>query len=704
MPILIADLAKKLEIAPEAVVLHAMDLDFEIPEDDMISDEVARAIEKIEIGDTISQIDHAYEEQMDREIVEKQQSLTAGNKKVAHKKKKHEDEREEVEVVKDKSGVIILPEELTVRELAVKIAKPIPLVLVKLKQNGIVANLQQELDYETAAIVSEELGVKVKKEASELSGEDLFRGDLSELLADEEQEDLVERPPVISVMGHVDHGKTSILDFVRDTKVVDGEAGGITQSIGAYQVEFKGRPMTFLDTPGHEAFTTMRARGARATDIAILVVASTEGLKPQSIEAIAHAKEADIPIIVAINKMDLAGANPDLVKGQLAEHEVTPEDWGGDTPCIEVSAKTGLGIDTLLETIQIVADLKELKANPHRSAIGTVLEASMDKQAGITATILINTGTLKQGDAFVIYDQHGKIRVMKNYLGKPVKSAAPSMPVLIAGFSKLPRSGDLLQVMESAKVARKKSEEVATILHEDEIKNRKKFSLANLKAKIAEGKLSQLKLIIKAESKGSLEAVVAECSKITTDKSMSKVVYSGVGEITESDVMLAASGSALLIGFGVVAPGRVQKLADKEGLEILSFEVIYHLLEKVQDIMEGKEEQEETETIVGRFCIKKIFAANKKMAVVGGELLSGKMRKLCQFRLFRMLKDPAPEAIDSDELVEVSVGGGKVDTVQRGSDAVNEIIEVGLECGMKLDHKGITFEEKDIVELFVPKK
>ncbi len=701
MPIHLLDLAKRLEIAPEAVTLHAMDIDFEIPEDESIPDDIAKEIEKLEIGDDMAQLDHEMEDQMEREIVEKQQAKTAGSvKKIKKKEDTPKRDDSTVDVVKDKEGVLILPDFLTVRELAIKIGKPIPIVLINLKKNGIIANLQQEVDYETANIVAEELGIKVRKESTELSGEDLFRGNLSELLKDEDPDDLSPRPPVISIMGHVDHGKTSILDYIRKSKVADGEAGGITQSIGAYQVETDQGAITFLDTPGHEAFTTMRARGARATDIAILVVAATEGLKPQSIEAINHAKEAGIPIIVAINKMDLDGANPELAKGGLAEHELTPEDWGGNVPCVEVSAKTGLGIDKLLDTIHIVSEVQELKANPNRRALGTILEATMDKRAGITATVLVNTGTLKQSDAFVIYDKNGKIRSMKNHKGELIQEAKPSTPVLISGFKKLPHSGDLLQVMKNEKTARKRAEEVAGIHHEDDLSNRKKFSLATMKAKIAEGKMDKIKLILKADTKGSLEAVIAECEKIRTDDSFVTVVHSGVGEIYESDVMLAASGQAVLIGFSVPTPGRINKIADKEGIEILNFDVIYHLSEKVQEIVEGREDEKITEDVVGDFKIKKIFASNKSMAILGGAIISGKIRKLCLIRIFRVEKSEDKEA----ENEEVLVGHAKVESVHRGSEEVNELTEAGLECGLKIDHKNIKFEEGDRIELFVPKK
>lgn len=691
MTISVADLAKKLELAPEAILLHAMDLDFEIPDDEMLPDDIAAEIQKLEIGDEIAQTEHAIEEQMEREIVEKQQAQTAGSrkkiqKKQAEKKQAHLEEREEVEVKKSDDGTIILPEEMTVRELAVKISKPIPLVLVKMKQNGIIANLKENIDYETAAIVAGEMGVKVKKEAAELSSEDLFRGDLKSLLKDEEAEQQKKRPAVISIMGHVDHGKTSILDHIRKANVVDGEAGGITQSIGAYQVEVNKELITFLDTPGHEAFTMMRARGAHATDVAILVVAATESVKPQTIEAINHAHAAEIPIVVAINKMDLPGANPDMVKKELAEHDVQPDDWGGDVPCVPVSAKTGEGINKLLDTVLTVAEMQELKANPNRSAICTVIESEMDPKSGMRATVLVNTGTLKKGDPFVIHDQSGKIRVMKNFRGEQVKEATPSTPVEITGLSKLPQMGDLLQVMKSDKEARKKAEAVADIKHEDKLQKSKKASLATLKARIAEGKMDQLKIVVKADSNGTLEAVVEEVSKLKTPEIMAKVIHSGVGEISESDIMLASAGGALVVGFNVKAPGRIAKLAEREGVQTYSYDVIYHLTEKIQEILEGKIEDEDIEQVIGEMTLKGVFATDKKMAVAGGEVTSGSVRGKVSFRQFRG-KEEKP------------IGVGTVTSVQLGQKVVEEV-NTGAECGLKLKHNELTFEIGDRLEFF----
>jgi translation initiation factor IF-2 len=703
MSISISDLAKELNIAPEAVQLHAMDLDFEILEDEMISDEIAVEIKKIELNNELLQTEHEIEEKLEREIIDEQQKKTAGSQKKILKKKAEQAKRvvepEKVNIETTADGTIILPEECTVRELAIKIDKPLPIVLVKLKQNGIIANLKENIDYETAAIIAEELNVKVKREAVQLTGEELFRGDLSTLLKDEDIEQLTTRPPVISIMGHVDHGKTSILDFIRKSKVVDQEAGGITQSIGAYQIDLDGEKMTFLDTPGHEAFTSMRARGARATDIAILVVAATEGLKPQSIEAINHAREAAIPVIVAINKMDLEGANPDLVKSGLAENDLTPEDWSGDTPCIEVSAKTGAGIDKLLETIKIVAELKELKANPNRPAIATVIESEMTAKSGIFATVLVNTGTLKKGNPFVIYDQHGKIRSMLDFAGNPISEASPSTPVRISGFDKLPYAGDLLQVMESEKKARKSAEEVAGIQHEDLLQKRTKFSLATMKAEFAKNKMDQLKVILKADSKGSLEAAISETESVVTDESFVKIIHSGVGEITESDVILAAAGGAIVIGFNVGTPNAVKKSADHIGIEILKFDVIYHLTEKLNEILLGITDEKDVEEILGEFKIKAIFASNKKMSVVGGDVLDGVIRKNVFFRQFRIQDEKNEEG----EPIETLIGTAKIESVQLGQKEVHEIA-AGTECGMRIVHKELVFAEGDRLELFLNKK
>lgn len=708
MPISINDLAKKLDIAPEAVLLHAMDLDFDVPEDEMLPDDIAANITKLEQGDEIAQTEHELQEEIDREIVEQQQKRTAGNKKVAHKTKKEvkEEPKEEViEVLKEEDGTVILPDYMTVKEFSVKIGKPIPLVLIKLKKNGVIANLKQEIDYETANIVADEFDVKVRKESSQLTGQQLFRGDLKELLADEEDEVLAPRPAVISIMGHVDHGKTSILDYIRKAKVAEGEAGGITQRIGAYQVEVphdgKTEKVTFLDTPGHEAFTIMRARGARATDIAVLVVASTEGLKPQSIEAINHAKEAGIPIVVAINKMDMDGANPDLVKGQLAEQELNPADWGGDVHCIPVSAKTGLGIDELLETLLLVAEDLKNKANADRSAICTVIEAAVDPKVGVMATVLVNTGTLKVGDPFVIYDQNGKIRIMKDFAGNTLRAAGPSTPVQILGLSKLPNVGDLLQVMKSDKEARKKAEEVADIVHEDDLSKRKKFSLAAIKAKLKEQNMKQLKVIVKADSKGTLEAVVSEVEKVQADDIMIKVVHMAVGDVQESDVMLSSAGESLIIGFNVGISGTVKKSAEKEGVEILTYDVIYHLTEKLQEIIEGRFVEVEPETVVGQMVLKGVFASNKKMAVAGGEVLEGEVRQAVYFRQFRANSDYKKD--DEDSQKDLLLGSGKVISVQLGQKEIGKV-EAGKECGLRLEHKELEFAVGDRLEFYVVNK
>ncbi|MCB9809581.1 translation initiation factor IF-2 [Candidatus Peribacteria bacterium] len=703
MPVSVTDLAKKLEIAEEAVVLHAMDLDFDIPDDDLIPDDIAKQIEELEVGNTLSQVEHEYEDIAEREVIEQQAAQTVGNRKKIQKKKDEQRKREKdkpeeavVQQATTRDGRVILPDMLSVREFAQKISRPLPLVLIKLKQNGIIANIKQDIDYETMAVVADEFSVAVTRQSAELSGEDLFRGDLTALLADEEPENLRPRPPVICIMGHVDHGKTSLLDSIRKTNVAEGEAGGITQRIGAYQVEVEGRKVTFLDTPGHEAFTAMRARGAKVTDIAVLVVAATEGLKPQSLEAIHHIHDAEVPLLVAINKMDMPGANADMVKGQLAENGVNPDDWGGDVPCVPLSAKTGQGIPSLLEQILLVADMQEIQANPARRAIATVIESTQDKRTGITATVLVNTGTLHLGDDFVIHDQSGRIRKMTDYTGAELKTAPPSTAVQIAGLSQIPSVGDLLQVMQDVKHARKKAEEVASLRHEDTLAKQRNFSLAQLRQRLLEGQMQTLKLIVKAESHGTLEAVVSELEKIKTEKAMVKVVHKGIGDFTESDVMLASAGQALLIGFSVELPGRIKKTAEQQGVSVFTSEVIYQLQEHIQDILEGREKEEVGEEILGQFVIKAVFASNKRMAVLGGEVTVGVLKAKAQLRILRKAEDG--ETSEREDGL-MAYGRADVGSVQLGQKVVSEA-NAGVECGMKVAHKNLEFAPGMTLEIY----
>ena len=700
MPISVSLLAQQLEIAPEAVRLHAMELDFEIPEDENLPDDIAQQISQLETGDTITQVEHEIEEQLEKEIIDQQQKATAGQQKKLLKKKKSS--TASVEVSKDEDGAIIIGEHISVRELAAKIGKPLPFVIVQLKKNGLVANLKTELDYDTAAIISDELGVRIRKEESQLSGQELFHGDLGSLLADEEPENLSPRPPVISVMGHIDHGKTSLLDSIRKSKIADGEAGGITQKIGAYQIDRQGQLITFLDTPGHEAFTTMRARGARSTDIAILVVAANEGLKPQSLEAINHAREAEIPIIVALNKTDLPGADPERVKKELSAENLIAQDWGGETICLPVSAKTGAGIEDLLDAVLLTAEGQKLRANPRRKAIATVLESMVDRRSGVSATVLVNTGTLNIGDSFVLYDQYGRIRTMGDESGKAVKSALPSSAVKITGLSAPPQAGDLLQVMESEKQARKQAEEVLAIVHKDAEGQQKTASLAAIKAKLKEGKLQCLKLIVKADSKGALEAVVQELQKIRTEQSFVKVIHQGVGEVTESDFMLAKAGEAMMVDFGAGVSANAKKIAKNTPVPQLSEPVIYRLTEAVQAILLGREEDQETEKVTGRMELKAIFAANKKMAVIGGEVVDGQAKSGTMLRLWRVKEDAENPAEFSAENWDL-VGTAKVNSLQRGSDQVAHL-DLGLEGGVKVQHSGLEFLAGDMVEFVLVKK
>ena len=484
--------------------------------------------------------DELIAKEMEKEIVKSQRKQMAGKDT-----KKKEVKEEEVKVVaKDK--VVEIPDVISVKEFSEKTGIGAAKIIGELMKNGILANINQKIDFDTAQIIADDLGVKIKKKISEASAEDVFKGNLEALLQEEDPSDLKERSPIVVVMGHVDHGKTSLLDFIREENVVKSESGGITQHIGAYQVEKNDKKITFLDTPGHEAFTAMRARGAKVTDIAILVVAADEGVKPQTIEAIQHAKEAKVPIIVAINKIDKDGADPDRVKGELGEYDLIPEEWGGSTIMVSVSAHTGEGVQTLLDMILLVADMENLKANPDRAAVGTVIEAHLDNSLGPIATVIINSGTLKVMDNIVIGGTHGKVKVMKDHLGKNVKSAGPSMPILIAGLSQTPQSGDIFQVVSDEKSARIQSQNVQTLQDADRFAGR---GIGEIISQIGAGEIKQFKLVLKADTKGSLEALGQSLAKIKNEDVGVKVILSGVGNVSESDVMMAAAAGGIVMGF-----------------------------------------------------------------------------------------------------------------------------------------------------------
>jgi len=570
---------------------------------------------------------------------------------------------------------------ISVKEFAEKMGLPTSQVIKSLLKNGIIVTINHKIDYDTAALIGEELGVSIKKETADISTSDLMSGNLAKMLESEEKESLVDRPPIISIMGHVDHGKTSLLDYIRKSKITSGEAGGITQQIGAYQVTVKDKKITFLDTPGHEAFTAMRARGAKATDIAILVVAADEGVKPQTIEALNHARDAEIPIIVAINKMDKEGANPDKVKGELAEHNLVPEDWGGDVIMTPISALKGDGIDTLLDMVLLVADMGELQANPDREALGTIIESHLDPSLGPVATVLVNTGTLKIMDNFVVGETYGRVKIMEDSHGKRMKEAVPSTPVRIAGISGTPTVGDILQVTVSEKEAREKAQAVSTMRNKSMGSGAGGFS--ELISRIKMGELKTLKVVLKSDTKGSLEAVRAALLKLNTDEVGVQIIHSGVGNITETDVLMASASGGLVLGFAVSASTQVERTAEKTNVAIKTYRVIYHLTDEIKKLLSGLLDPEMREIHLGDFEVVQNFFTSKKYIIVGGKITKGKLENGAQIRVIR-----------GDKLV----GEGVIDSLQKGTESVKELGE-GQECGIRFVGK-VTPEPKDIFEVY----
>ena len=587
--------------------------------------------------------------------------------------------------IKAKVGTVEIPSILSLKEFAEKTGLPVTKVIATLLKNGMMATINQQLDYDTAAIVADELGVEIKKKEEEADVKDMFEGDLSKLLQDD-KENLVTRPPIISIMGHVDHGKTKLLDYIRKANVVAGEAGGITQHIGAYQVEKNGHLITFLDTPGHEAFTSMRARGAKATDIAILVVAADEGVKPQTIEAINHAKEAGIPIIVAINKMDKPGANPDKVKGELVEHGLQAEDWGGKNIMVPVSAHTGEGIDTLLEMILLVAEMEDLKANPDRQAVGTVIESHLDKALGPVATILVNTGTLRVGDSVVVGTSVGKIKAMHDHKGRNLITAPPSAPARISGLPKVPQAGDLLQAFKSEKVAKERAQQLMQMNAAREEKMSGSM-VERLVSGISSGEINFLKIVLKADTKGSLEAIMQSLQKIKGADVAAKVIHFGVGNIADTDVVMASASQALLIGFHVKATQHVGKLAEKEHVDIRHYDIIYKLIEDVKAIMSGMLTPEINIIELGKMEIKEIFLNKKKWVIAGCKVTDGKAEAASMVRVTR----------DGETLFET-----KLESLKLVKEDIKEV-EKGSECGIKISTPK-SVEPGDVLEVFKVEK
>ncbi|MCA0990236.1 translation initiation factor IF-2 [Pseudalkalibacillus hwajinpoensis] len=567
---------------------------------------------------------------------------------------------------------------LTVGQLAEKLGKDASELIKKLMGLGVMATINQELDKDTMELICDDYGVKVEEE-------ELFEvTDLDNYTSEDEEGKLVERPAVVTIMGHVDHGKTTLLDGIRDTKVTQGEAGGITQHIGAYQIEENNKKITFLDTPGHAAFTTMRARGAKVTDITVLVVAADDGVMPQTVEAINHAKAAEVPIIVAVNKMDKEGANPDRVMQELTEYELVSEEWGGDTIFVNLSAIKREGIDNLLETILLISEVEEFKANPNKLATGTVIEAQLDKGRGPVATLLVQEGTLKVGDPVVVGNTFGRVRAMVNDLGKRVETAAPSTPVEVTGLSDVPNAGDRFVAFEDEKTARQVGEARNQQQIEAQRKESSKMNLDDLFEKIQQGDVKDINVIVKADVQGSVEALAGSLQKIEVEGVKINIIHTAVGAITESDIILASASNAIIIGFNVRPDSNAKKVADSEQVEIRLHRVIYTAIEEIESAMKGMLDPVYEEKVIGQAEVRETFKVSKVGTIAGSYVTEGKITRNSGVRVIR------------DGIV---VFEGEVDTLKRFKDDAKEVAK-GYECGITLA-KFNDVKEGDIIEAFI---
>ncbi len=591
---------------------------------------------------------------------------------------KNNHEKKQPAVIKPEILKVKIPDEISVGELAERLKKTGTEVIKKLMGFGVMASLSQIIDYDTAYLIAEEFGAQVEKIVTVTLEEELFHEE------EDRPEDLKARPPVVVVMGHVDHGKTSLLDTIRNTDVTATEAGGITQHIGAYRVKIGENDLTFLDTPGHEAFTAMRARGAKATDIAILVVAADDGIMPQTVEAINHAKAADISIVVAINKMDKETANPDKIRQELTEYGLVPEEWGGDTICVPVSAKTKMNIDKLLETVLLIAELKELKANPDKAASGIVIEAKLDKGRGPVATVLVQNGTLHAGDIVVAGTSVGKVRAMNDYQGKAIRVAGPSVPVEILGLSEAPTAGDIFKVVNDEKKARQLVEDRKFNEKEAIFNARKTITLDNLFSQIAEGEIKDLNLIVKADVQGSVEAVTASLEKLSNEEVRVKVIHGGVGTVTESDILLASASNALIIGFNVRPDNKTMESAKTNDVDIRLYRVIYQAIEEVEAAMKGMLAPKFRENILGHAEIRNTFKVSGVGTIAGCYVLDGKIVRNSEVRIVR----------DGVVIYE-----GALNSLKRFKDDAKEVAS-GYECGMGFDRYN-DLKEGDVIECFV---
>jgi len=675
------ELAKELKISSKELIellMNEFSIDvknhmsvIEEEDADLIKELLAEK-EKEEKEEKTKNIVDEYEEQIEEEV----------NTKVKKKKKKKNENKEE-KSSETTSEVIEIGETITVKELAEKLGKPAADVIRTLIFTGVMAAINQEIDFETAEKVCEKYEcLAVRKEESEEIKELEVEG-IEELEEDINEENLVKRPPVITVMGHVDHGKTSLLDYIRKTHVTSSEAGGITQHIGAYTASLNGEKITFLDTPGHEAFTAMRARGAQITDIVILVVAADDGLMPQTKEAISHCKAANVPMIVAINKIDRPGANVDRVKQELAEEEVLVEEWGGDTIAVPVSAKTGENIDQLLEMLLLTAEMQELKADPKRKAKGTVIEAKLDKGRGPVASLLVQNGTLNVGDSILVGSTYGRIRAMFDDKGKKIKSAGPSIPVEILGLSEVPEAGDRFIGVKNEKTARTMAEARKEKIKDESLRASTRVSLEDLYNQIKEGNVKELDIIVKADVQGSVQALKQSLEKLSTDDVKVRVIHGAVGGITETDVSLATASNALLIGFNVRPDSNATAAAEREKVDIKTYRVIYDAIEDVKSAMIGMLDPEYKEVVHGKAEVRATYKISNVGTIAGAYVLEGKIIRNSEVRIIR------------DGIV---IFESKLASLKRYKDDVKEV-SANYECGLSIE-KFNDIKEGDIIESF----
>ncbi|MED1672047.1 translation initiation factor IF-2 [Pallidibacillus thermolactis] len=600
----------------------------------------------------------------------------AGNKKNNQQKQVTQNPAPKKE--KELPKKITYTDSLTVGELAKKLHREPSEIIKKLFMLGVMATINQDLDKDAIELIASEYGVEVEEKVS------LDVSDLEAFITEDSPEELTERPPVVTIMGHVDHGKTTLLDSIRHSKVTQDEAGGITQHIGAYQIESDGKKITFLDTPGHAAFTTMRARGAKVTDLTILVVAADDGVMPQTVEAINHAKAAEVPIIVAVNKIDKPTANPDRVMQELTEHGLIAEDWGGDTIFVPISALTGEGIDQLLEMVLLVSEMEELKANPNRNAYGTVIEAKLDKGRGSVATLLVQNGTLKVGDPIVVGNTFGRVRAMVNDLGRRVKEAGPSTPVEITGLHEVPQAGDRFVVFDDEKTARQVGEARAQKALQETRNETARVSLDKLFEQMKQGDIKELNIIVKADVQGTVEALTASLQKIDVEGVKVNIIHNGVGAITESDIILATASNAIIIGFNVRPTPNAKSMAEQENVDIRLHRIIYKAIEEIEQAMKGLLDPEYEEKVIGQVEVRQTFKVSKVGTIAGSYVTDGKITRDSSVRLIR------------DGIV---IFEGEIDTLKRYKDDVKEVAQ-GYECGITIKNFN-DIKEGDIIEAYI---